>query len=276
MKLIYIINDEVTKFINENIDIDDEYLYTVIEILNDFLYRNNPDFTKKIPWILVSAPRLQKIFSDYMRTGVVRDTRGLEEIKEIMINNALKLYASTYLSGHTSINMDNDFDDAFHDYIDYFINKHMTHEFEDINQTEIPFDNPSLPHKKKETVNNFENNTFFDSVANNLFDEYYNDNQELFIPANYDGLYEFLKNMLVDRLYDYYLTDNEDNDILSDYGSEPLIELAYELNDVDDDDYKSTISLITRMLDIAHQRSDLAAWFIEGGSNSLSSISGTL
>ena len=276
MKLIYIINEEVTQFINENIDIDEEYLNTIIEMLNDFLYRNNPDFTKKIPWTVVSAPRLQKIWSDYMRTGVVRDTRGLEEIKENMINNALKLYASTYLSGHTSSNMDDDFDEVFHDYIDYFINKHMIHDFEDINQTEIPFDDPSQPHKKKEIVNNFENDTFFDSVANNPFDEYYDDNQELFIPANYDGLYETLKNMLVKSLYDYYLTDSEDNDILSDYGTEPLIKLAYELNDVDDDDYKSTISLITRMLDVAHQRSDLAAWFIEGGSHSLSSISGTL
>ena len=271
MKIHTIINEVISKFLNEEIYMNDEILNLTNEILNDFLYRNNPDYTKRRPWNLVSANRLQKIWSDYSRTGVVRDIRGLEQIKDIMIENAMKLYISTYLSGHTSSNCDDDFEETFHDYIDYFINKRLVHEFEDINQTEIPFDDPSQPHKKKEIVRNFETNEFFDSIINNPFDEYYHENQELFIPENYDGLYKTLQNILLDKLYDYYLTDADGYDILSDYGTEPMLKLAYELND--EDNPNSMVILIDRMLNIAHQRSDLASWFIEGGSSSLTSIS---
>ena len=40
-----------------------------------------------------------------------------------MIENAIKLYISTYLSGHTSSSCDDDIENMFHDYIDYYINK---------------------------------------------------------------------------------------------------------------------------------------------------------
>lgn len=61
--------------------------------------------------------------------------------------------------------------------------------------------------------------------------------------------------------------------MLSDYGLDPLLKIAYEMSSVDDP--VELIVIINRALDISHQRSDLAELFIEGGSESLSQISGT-
>lgn len=46
-----------------------------------------------------------------MTYGVVRDTRGLETIEEIITENILKLYVNTELAGHTQVNPDDDFEE---------------------------------------------------------------------------------------------------------------------------------------------------------------------
>ena len=53
------------------------------------------------PWPVVPFDRVNKIWKDYMRYRVVHDTRGMEQISDRMIKNVHRLYANTYLSGHT-------------------------------------------------------------------------------------------------------------------------------------------------------------------------------
>ena len=117
MKSLYrIIKEEYIRFLKENYNDDDNIDYEFFEkesnikqgLFDDFLYNNNADFTKHVPWTVVQFPRLKKIWEDYMSMGVVRDTRGLETIEDIMIENTLKIYSITMLLGHTTYSPDED------------------------------------------------------------------------------------------------------------------------------------------------------------------------
>ena len=59
--------------------------------------------------------------------------------------------------------------------------------------------------------------------------------------------------------------------VLSDYATEPLMRLGLELDAQTDPN--EIIVTISRILDVVHQRSDIAELFIEGGSSSLYDIS---
>jgi len=72
----------------------------------------------------------------------------------------------------------------------------------------------------------------------------------------------------LDRKMDDYLR----NDAFSDYGLEPLVELAIKLTDTTDP--KEQILLIDQVLNVVHQRSDLASLFVEGGRMALDELSG--
>ena len=51
-------------------------------------------------WPLCSASRVVKIWTDYAKTGVVRDEKGIDEIANLMATNVARLEFSTALSGH--------------------------------------------------------------------------------------------------------------------------------------------------------------------------------
>jgi len=59
---------------------------------------------------------------------------------------------------------------------------------------------------------------------------------------------------------------------ISDYGLKPLWSLAEKL--IETQDYVQKLIIIDRMLNVVHQRGDLAALFIEGGYESLQQLSG--
>jgi len=59
--------------------------------------------------------------------------------------------------------------------------------------------------------------------------------------------------------------------VLSDYGLKPLFNLGNQLVNLSNPN--EIIVIINRILDVSHQRSDLAELFIEGGSNTLKYIS---
>lgn len=71
--------------------------------------------------------------------------------------------------------------------------------------------------------------------------------------------------------YSVWPTFSNGQDVLSDYGLSPLLRLAREL--VNENNPDKIIVIINKIFDVAHQRSDLAELFIEGGSKSLDYIS---
>ena len=273
MKSIYkIIKEEYIKFLKEYEDIDYEYFDREDEvkqwIFNDFLYKNNPDFTKTIPWRVVPFPRLKKIWEDYIKIGFVRDEKGLEMIEDIMISNTFKINVLTFLAGHTPSNPDDDYDDNIGLWVDEQLNCIIPQEKIDTNQLEIPYDNPKSGYKEKEPIKIEPCNVQIHPYAQKFFDENYNsDNMDRNDIRNM--LYDEIKN----KFYDYYMEDPKINQAyISDYGLKPLVSLSYELFRTEEP--KQKITTIDKMLNIVHQRSDMASWFIQGGSQALSQLSG--
>ena len=254
-KLCQIIKEEIFKLLKEDLDDIDYDLYEKqdelkMEILSDFLFENNPEFTKRIYWRVVPAARLKKIWEDYIKMGIVRDEKGINLIESIMIRNALNLYNLTMLSGHTSGDSDEEFEDAWGEYVDDYVLRILQ-----LNQTEKPY----------------EVNPYYDKIRNIPFENYVKEHEQ---DDEQDGadIKDVLMEILKEYFYNYYSTDSKGNDILSDYGTNPLVKLAFQL--AREDEAEKKVVIIDKMLNVVHQRSDLASWFIEGGSGVLSDISG--
>jgi hypothetical protein len=75
--------------------------------------------------------------------------------------------------------------------------------------------------------------------------------------------------------FDYYMNDPEGKmgGFISDYGLKPLEDLLSELLRATTPEEK--LLLIDRMLNVVHQRSDIADWFVEGGKSALAQLSGS-
>ena len=267
-----IIREEYIKFLKENDDINYEYYEREDEIkqwmFSDFLYKNTPDFTKTIPWRLVPYPRLKKIWEDYIRTGIVRDTKGLEMIGDIMVSNALKINILTNLAGHTQWGDEEAFEENIGYWVDEQLNCILPQESVDTSQLEIPYDNPEAGHKQKEEVKTEPCDTEIHPFAQEIIDDKYNpDNMDREDARNF--LYDEMKG----RFFDYYMEDPKSGQAyISDYGLKPLVSLSYELSRTQEPEQQVTV--IDKMLNVVHQRSDMAAWFVQGGSRALSQLSG--
>ena len=55
----------------------------------------------QVSWSVIPASRINKIWRDYARTGVVRDEKGLMQIQEQMMSNLARLNACNTLAGHS-------------------------------------------------------------------------------------------------------------------------------------------------------------------------------
>jgi len=273
MKLIRnIIREEVGSFLKEN----DEAMYELydatdnirIELFHDFLYENNQDFTKNITWQVVPYARLKKVWEDYMKMGTVRDVKSLEYIERLVIRCALRIHIITELAGHThGGNSEEDMEENIGYWVNEQLNCILPINTADRNQLEIPYNNPEAGFKEKDYSGN-ECSTQIHPFAQNYINQNYN-------PDNMDR--EDAKNMLFvameTEFFDYYLTDPKSGHLyISDYGLTPIMTQTSKLYSENDPNKK--IILIDSILNIAHQRSDLASWFVQGGSAALSDLSG--
>ena len=172
------------------VDMQDEaFISTVQEYMDNI---DKPDYRQS--WRLVPAGRLKKIWQDYARFGFVRDEKGIDMIKEIVIENIHKIAVNNILTGHTPANperyakdfFDIDFEDGYFDILD----------------------------------------SFFDDEKGNW------------------------------RLSDYAMDDLNRNGML-------LLEAKSP---------EEKLLIIDRILNIVHQRSDLASWFVEGGTQTLNAL----
>ena len=271
MKSLYrIIKEEYIKFLKESYD-DDDIDYEFFErednvkqgLFDDFLYHNNADFTKHISWTVVPFPRLKKIWEDYMSMGVVRDTRGLEYIEDIMIENTLKIYSITMLLGHTTYSPDEDYEENIGYYVDEQL-KCITRKPVDVNQLEIPFGSRKKNIKKvPQEPCEVQVNPYLQEFVTNLYADEVKE-QDIRTKVYED---------LTEKFSWYYTEDPESGQAyISDYGMQPLLTLVGELRRETKPEDK--LVTIDKMLNVVHPRSDMASWFIEGGSNSLSKLSG--
>jgi hypothetical protein len=198
-KLHKIVREEVIKYLKESDEDMDWDLYEKLddvkrEILSNFFSDRERGVTEQ-PWKVIPFARLKKIWEDFMTMGVVRDTRGLEMIEDIVQDNILKLYVNTELVGHTSSD--------------------PKYDFEEYNYTE----------------------------------------------QDMEQFYDY-----IDKFSDY---------AFSDFGGRRLglTTLLAKLRKARTAEEK--IPIIDQILNVVHQRSDLASWFVEGGSSALAQLSGS-
>lgn len=143
------------------------------------------------PWRLIDPDLAQRIWMNYTEMDFVENTKGLEKIREIAVENIVKLYVNTELCGHT----------------------------------------PSLPLDEMEDV----------GVSREELDE-----------------------------TPYF--DIGSSWRISDYAIGPLMNLLFLLMRATTPE--DTLYIIDRILSVSHQRSDLASWFIKGGTSSLDRLGG--
>jgi len=275
-----IIKEEFIKLLKEiNYNRDEDIDYSQFEredeikqsLFTDFLYHNTPDFTKHVPWKVIPFARLKKIWEDYMYKGFVRDERGLEMIADLMIENTTKVSIFTNLAGHTQWGDQ----EALDDNIGYWVNEQLNCLFDkpktdNRNQLEIPFDDPKKGYVKKPPAPEVEPCTI---IVHPFAQNFFNDNYEEDMTR--EKFYELLFEEMTGRFFDYYMNDPEGKmgGFISDYGLRPLEELLVQLLRANGAEEK--LPIIDRMLNVVHQRSDIASWFVEGGSHALAQLSGS-
>ena len=229
------------------------------EVVQDFLYDNNENFTKELQWSHVQFPRLKKIWEDYMKLGYVRDVKSLETIERIMIRNTLLIDVLTNFSGHVDSRQSDDyFKEQLIEYVeDQITCYHNEQNPVDTTQYQIDFENPDnnktgTPHPPCE----------LNPYINIVITEQLEDGKAL----------TDIKDVLFDDLTDKFLSNYFAQGELTDYGLRPLQTLATELYGENDPNEK--VVIIDKMLNVVHQSSDLSAFFIQGGVDALSALSG--
>lgn len=73
-----------------------ETLATIVSEYRSAIY-------ERMPWRVVPAARLMRIWTDSAKAGFVRDTKGLARIEEIFVENVLRLSVNTEISGHAPV-----------------------------------------------------------------------------------------------------------------------------------------------------------------------------
>lgn len=262
--ILKIINEEVRSFLREiDEDIDDMYearKNIVDEIYNDFLYANNQEFTKNIAWQVVPYARLKKIWEDYMKMGGVRDVRGIDAIERIIIRAALRLHVVTELAGHTE---GGGGEENIEENIGYWIDEQLRCYF---NKPEHK-DQQQLNFPAEHRPDNRPCNEVHLYVANFIEDNFNPDNMD------FEDIKGMLFSNMESKLFDYYLTDPKSGHLyISDYGLPAIMQLTTQLYGEQNPEIK--LQIIDKILNVVHQRSDLASWFIQGGSRALSDLSG--
>jgi len=266
-----IITEELVSFLSENesayefFEARDNIEY---EIFQGFLYDNNENFTKNLLWQLIPYNRLKKIWEDYIKMNHVRDVKGLDYIEKIAIRNVLRINVITELAGHTA----HSDDEAMDNNIGYWVNEQINCLFPvepvDTSQLEIPYDNPSAGYKRKEAVEGEKCEVQIHPFAQQVIDENF-DGEDV----NREEARNKLREVMEERFFDYYLTDPKTGHLyITDYGLNALMTLGSQLYEETTPENK--VVLIDKILNVVHQRSDMASWFVQGGSAALSDLSG--
>lgn len=181
------------KTINKYLSIinEEKDIWDLKDAISRVLSQYQPNQKQK--WNVIPFLRLKKIWEDYAKLSFVRDTKGMQKITDLIIDNIEKINANTILAGHTAMDPD-----------EYF--------------------------------NNYGFET--DEDKENFWDSLEDENGQLRI---------------------------------SDYALDKLIDLYFKLSEADSAEQQ--LQIVDRILNVVHQRSDIAGWFIEGGTKSLNILS---
>jgi hypothetical protein len=78
----------------------------ITDVIDDF---RNREAGEKQKWNVLNLFVVKRIWTDFVTTGRIKDTSGMEKIADLVIKNIGKLYANTVLSKHTEQNPEDDY-----------------------------------------------------------------------------------------------------------------------------------------------------------------------
>ena len=100
------------------LEILDDVEYEVASQLKDVIYDTLSQYTsgkyKKQPWEVIKFPKLKRIWEEFVRIGKVdsiRDKNEIDDMASLIESNIIKAYANTELTGHTSVDPQEYFDE---------------------------------------------------------------------------------------------------------------------------------------------------------------------
>jgi len=230
---------------------------------------------------------MRKLIKQLLREGLVREMS--EDMEELYLNMTRDIFHQINLSEKLTFKRipKNQYIKALREFIKFgrFINfptkyiiswkyRCLNNIFKLSSTTEIFGHTSNFPIDEFLSVFDYNSNTgedeageYTDWLINKR--EEYPDNEEYKDKYSYYNCAEFLDD--VKKVDDLIPTFSNGQYLLSDYGLEPLLKLAYELDSKESPE--EIIVVINKILDVSHQRSDLAELFIEGGSGTLDYVS---
>lgn len=229
---------------------DEETLYSFEEYEREAMseaIHNVINGVKEETWVKVDFPRLVKIWNDYVRMGFVRDESGLDDIAERMVKNIAQLSANYRLVHENAWKWEMD---------DYYCFKEPEPEPVEPDPDYVPPDPPD-PRQLKIKYRD-QRGKFWsayppkEKVAKER-------------PRHCEVQLDMTQDEFEERLLDYIT-------MVSDYATEPLIRLAYQVLEARDAEKK--LVLCDNILNVIHANGDLASLFVQGGSEALSALSG--
>jgi len=240
-------------------------------ILQDFLYNNNEDFSKNIGWTVLPFQLLKSTWEDWVKmNGVVRYPKNVEKIENKLYRNIMMISVISEMCGHKQsgeyyMSEDNE---ELNEVVDGYLTL-KTKEPVDVNQLEMDFETGGGTGNPTPDTNYYAND--WQKPLFNYLDKIYAE-KGLEDRSTEEAKKELLDELLEKWYWNYAVDPKTGHNYVSDYGLEPLEKLLVKLGD--EDDVNRKIPIIDQILNVAHQRSDLAGWLVQGGTNALSALSG--
>lgn len=223
-------------FILEYVDID---FYTLSNDYQELMQNTSRDLLsaiqaqQPIKFKLIPKTQYKNALLEFIRYGrfVRFPDKYIFQWKDLLMENIFKLNGLTEIHGHSQNFPTDDFSDVF----DY---------------------NQDTDKERDGEYTKWFNNKDYDWENDDPIYSFYSMSEYLEKEFNIDDMTPQFSN-------GHY--------VLSDYATEPLMDLAVELDQVESPE--EIIVVINKILDVTHQRSDIAEIFIQGGSDTLFDIS---
>jgi hypothetical protein len=273
-RIIYITESQASRLfmINESSLMDYFEEYDCDYVLDQYL--KNPQGTQS--WgPLINPQSYAKALQEFTKTGQLLNFPEKEVYKwiGIIIRNTAILEADTVLSGHESWFPD---EDVAHFVERYFGYGSIIESDEEKATVKVSPEIIRNICEKRQIEGDADDETSQEYITSmtKQFNDFFEHKGEYFSFDDgkwyYTGSwYDFLD---VTGLYDWMMMP-DGSDAMSDYGISPLVKILQEYND--SMTAEEVLVLVNRALDVTHMRGDLSSIFIEGGSKTLSQISGT-
>lgn len=212
------------------------------------------DGKEEQPWEVLPFELVKRVWIEYAVNKLIRYERmekKIDQMADLIIDNIVKLYVNTVLSGHTEQSVESAVEEA-----GYCFKKESTSQEEEEQEEQQEYDE-------------------IKEADPTLFPVQYVPKEYKLKPGDFDEdnqceILSITEDEYQRKSEGYIFDENWHQWRISDYAMKPLLELANEL--LISTTAEEKIILMDRVFNIVHQRGDIASLFVKGGSYALSEL----